>query len=404
MRSMRVAPTLAGPFTTPGQPMTPPEPAALALPRIVVLVSGDDTQLRALIDAGAALGGRIVAVFGDRRAAEGLDRAHEAGIPTRTLSPRAFAVPADFDATLGAQVSAFAPDLVVIADERAPGPAFLRRFGERVLTLRPTPIEQAWNEARAGRRSRVDVTVQRAIEPAGAGAVLATAEVPIDPTAPLDALADAMRAAGSRLLVEAIATECRRLAHERRHDPSVVWPIVRPAENKADFRIFTVEQHGATHPTHGTERTFSVIRSTDWVNVIALTTDDEVVLVRQFRHGTGTVTVEIPGGMVDPGEGFVEAGARELREETGYVAERWLDIGVVEPNPAIQDNRCATVLALDARKDHDPEFDAGEFIAVQTAPLAAVRGLIARGQITHSLVVAAFFHFIEYAGGWRRPE
>lgn len=188
-----------------------------------------------------------------------------------------------------------------------------------------------------------------------------------------------------------------------RGDDELVWPIVRSVGAPAEFGVFRVERHVATHPVTGAEGTFSVVRSRDWVNVIALTPADSVVLIRQFRHGTREVTVEIPGGIVEPGEGFVEAGRRELREETGYEADRWVELGFVEPNPAIQDNRCATVLALDARPTGVTAFDPGELIAVETAPLGAIAGMCARGEIRHALVVAAFFALLNRAGGWRRP-
>lgn len=186
-------------------------------------------------------------------------------------------------------------------------------------------------------------------------------------------------------------------------DEHLAWPILRTAGTRADFRVFTVDQHVAAHPQTGDERLFSVIHSPDWVNVIALTPDDAVVLVRQFRHGTRSVTLEIPGGMVDAGETFIQAGARELREETGYAAASWRQIGIVEPNPAIQDNRCATVLGLDARPVGEMQPDAGEFIEVTTRPLTSIGALVMSGEIRHALVVAAFFHLLEHAGGWRRP-
>ncbi len=393
-------------------PRTRPE----GLPRVAVLVSGNGSNLQALIDAAAdgRIAGRIVVVVSNTRAAFGLRRARSAGIPTRVLSHRRFAERADYDAALGATVAEHAPDLVVLAGfMRVLGPAFLRRFGDRVLNLHPAlpgafpgtrAIERAWRAARAGEITHTGVMVHRVIEEVDAGPVLGTARVAIDADAPLDALESSMHAAEHALLVQVVAAECARLGPERAADAGLVWPITRAVDTADGFRVFTVDRHVAQHPQTAAERTFSVIRSTDWVNVIALTDDGRVVLVRQFRHGVGAVTVEIPGGMVDPGERFVEAGARELREETGFEADRWMDIGCVEPNPAIQDNRCGTVLALGARRVADPSFDAGEFIAVQTAELSAVRGMIARGEIQHALVVAAFFHFVEHAGGWRMPR
>ena len=131
-------------------------------------------------------------------------------------------------------------------------------------------------------------------------------------------------------------------------DSQLLWKRLRafPAE---DYRIFKVASHEAAHPTTEVVRRVNVITSPDWVNVIALTPDDQVVMVRQHRAGTDTITLEIPGGMIDPGEGPLDGGRRELLEETGYVADTWIHIGSVEPNPAIQDNTCHTLLALDAR-------------------------------------------------------
>lgn len=185
--------------------------------------------------------------------------------------------------------------------------------------------------------------------------------------------------------------------------PHLDWRIVRELPG-GDFRVFDVTLHEAEHPVTGRVRTFSVIRTLDWVNVLALTPDDEVVLVRQFRHGTRSQTLEIPGGSIEPGEAPAIAAARELREETGYEAGRWLELGVVEPNPAIQGNRCFTWLALDARPTAAVEPDDGEVIAVELHPLQSLPALVRGGAISHALVVCAFYHLLEHAGGWKRPD
>lgn len=180
------------------------------------------------------------------------------------------------------------------------------------------------------------------------------------------------------------------------------WHVIRehPAE---DYRVFQAVRLEAAHPRTGATRTFSVLHAPDWVNVVALTPGDEVLLVRQYRHGTRRQTLEIPGGMVDPGETAAQAARRELREETGYAAERWLELGTVEPNPALQSNRCHTWLALDANRVGDIQPDAGEVLVVERQPLAAIDGLVRGGAITHALVIAAFYHLLTRAGGWRRP-
>jgi ADP-ribose pyrophosphatase len=185
-------------------------------------------------------------------------------------------------------------------------------------------------------------------------------------------------------------------------DEHLSWEVVA-REDGHDYVIFRTRFHRSRHPTTGAERRFTVLELPDWVNVIALTPDDRVVLIRQYRHGTGRVTLEIPGGMVDAGEDDAAAAARELREETGYVASRWVRLGVTEPNPAIQPNRLWTWLALDAAVAADVALDPGEVIDVETAPLADVGAMLRDGRIGHALVVAAFAHLMLAAGGLRRP-
>lgn len=158
--------------------------------------------------------------------------------------------------------------------------------------------------------------------------------------------------------------------------------------------IFTVNVLERQPPWGDAPANFYVVDLPDWVNVVALTEDDEVVMVRQYRHGTDSVTLEIPGGNVDEGESFLEAAKRELAEETGYVAQAWKQIGMVEPNPAIQSNRCATFLGLGARLELAPEPDEHEDLAVELVERADLRGLVESGQVTHALVVNAFY-FLE---------
>jgi len=128
----------------------------------------------------------------------------------------------------------------------------------------------------------------------------------------------------------------------------------------------------------------------DWVNVVAVTAKGQVVLVRQFRHGTGQTTLEIPGGAVDPEDRSPLAAAkRELREETGYAARRWRRIGVVDPNPAFQTNSCTTFLAEGAFPAGDADPDEGEELEVVLVSPGRLGALVRRGTIRHALVIAA---------------
>ena len=152
------------------------------------------------------------------------------------------------------------------------------------------------------------------------------------------------------------------------------------------------------HPGRGTERDFVVIVAPDWVNVVALTRDERLVLVRQFRYGIDDFSLEIPGGVVEAGEDPVAAGVRELREETGFTGKRARLLASVHPNPAIQRNRCHLVLVEEVESREVSDWDEDEEFAVMTAPVAEVLDLARSGRITHSLVLCGLFHF---EGWWR---
>ena len=166
------------------------------------------------------------------------------------------------------------------------------------------------------------------------------------------------------------------------------------SEQIADCRVFTVHKKLSRRETAGKDRThdFYVFDSGDWVNIIPVTENREVLMIEQYRHGTENFTLEIPGGTVDSDDPSpVYAAERELLEETGYIAQKWIPLGQSHPNPAIQGNLCHTFLALNVRQIEIPEFAGTEDIAVRLLPLDDVPDLIRSGTITHALVMVAFY-------------
>jgi 8-oxo-dGTP pyrophosphatase MutT (NUDIX family) len=168
------------------------------------------------------------------------------------------------------------------------------------------------------------------------------------------------------------------------------WRIERD-EPWIETPIFSLRRRFQRSPD-GRSGEFVHIRSVDWVNVIALTDADDVVLIEQYRHGVDAITVEVPGGMVDRGEAPADACARELLEETGFAGAPVEIIGRVSPNPAVQGNWCYTGLVRSARRVAEPTPDPLEDIRARLVPLAEIDSLVRRGVIHHALVIAAFHH------------
>jgi len=177
------------------------------------------------------------------------------------------------------------------------------------------------------------------------------------------------------------------------------WKIISSKRDKS-YRVFNLRTDRARSPRTGRNHDFYVMESPEWVNVIPVTQGNEVVLIRQYRHGIRDIELEIPGGLVEPGDSPLAAAIRELYEETGCREEEMIPLKSVHPNPAIQNNRCYTFLARNVVFSGARELDDKEDIEVVLKPLEEIPGLISSGVITHSLVIAAFYrYYMEYLPG-----
>ncbi|HUO56919.1 MAG TPA: NUDIX hydrolase [bacterium] len=162
-----------------------------------------------------------------------------------------------------------------------------------------------------------------------------------------------------------------------------------------DCGFFQIHVHQSSSPLTGKKHSFYVLNTRNWVNVVALTEEGKVILVNQFRHGSGKISLEIPGGAVDHRDRSpLQAAKRELLEESGYRASRWKFLGKTHPNPAILNNTCYFYLAKGARRVSDLKLDEAEELEVVLKEFKEIPRLIRKGRIRHALVVAAF-HYLD---------
>jgi 8-oxo-dGTP pyrophosphatase MutT (NUDIX family) len=165
------------------------------------------------------------------------------------------------------------------------------------------------------------------------------------------------------------------------------WTLIA---KKSTFNcpIFQVFEKKYTHPLDHRSGDFYVIDLADWVQVIALTPDNKLILVRQFRFGTETFSLETPGGLIDKGEDPLAAGLRELREETGYISPNARLLTTIYPNPAVQNNRLHIIVAENCQKIDRQQLDPNEEITCSTAFFPECLNKMRSGEINHAITIA----------------
>jgi len=170
------------------------------------------------------------------------------------------------------------------------------------------------------------------------------------------------------------------------------WELVR-SELLADLKLFSARFDYMKNPRNGVTEKMIVLETPDATNVVAVTQEQAILFVRQYRFGISAATLELPGGLVDAGETHAEAAPRELREETGYSGGEWTHLGSIPSNPVFMTNSIHHYLAENVRLTHQLNLDVGEDLRVETMPVADVLRHFREGAFQHPHTVNGLLRF-----------
>ena len=170
------------------------------------------------------------------------------------------------------------------------------------------------------------------------------------------------------------------------------WPLLAD-EEVLQTPVFTLRRHRCRSPKDGRPRDFTVLAVREWVQVLAITEGHQVLLVRQFREGARSFSLELPGGVQEAGQSLEETARRELMEETGYSAASWRHLASFKPNPAIQNNGAHLFVAEGARLTGPTDFDENEDLDLISVPLDSLKGMVLNGAIDHVIMAAGILFY-----------
>ncbi len=175
------------------------------------------------------------------------------------------------------------------------------------------------------------------------------------------------------------------------------WPLIT-SQPVSDHGLFKLSKDRALSPRTNAERDFMVIHMPDWLQVVAITKEGKLVLVRQYRHASRSIGLEVPGGLLDTSDPDpASAAARELMEETGYGGGEIKTLGSFWPQPALLTNKVHLFGMPDVERKGPQKQDAGEDLEVVLAEPVEMEGMMRSGQIQSAMTVIAL-DFAERAG------
>lgn len=178
-------------------------------------------------------------------------------------------------------------------------------------------------------------------------------------------------------------------------DEKAQWQVVK-SENGPGLKLFKVRFDYMKNPRNDKTEKMIVLDTPDSVNVVAMTIEGQIIFVRQFRFGIKDYTLELPGGIIDPGEMPQVAGERELREESGFTAKFWHPLGKIGSNPVFMNGFIHHFVATDALKTSEMELDDAEDISLVFLSIEETRKWLSQGSFGHPHTVNALVLFFAW--------
>jgi 8-oxo-dGTP pyrophosphatase MutT (NUDIX family) len=172
-----------------------------------------------------------------------------------------------------------------------------------------------------------------------------------------------------------------------------------------DDKYLRLRVDSCTTPSGTKVDTYYVLELGDWVNCIAIDSQDNIVMLRHYRHGIQSYLLEFIGGGIEATDASPEAAARrEAQEEAGYTGGTFYHVGTGYPNPANHTNKVHTFLAIGGSINQKQELEAGETLTIQKVPFKdVVKQMSASNTMYPSLYIAALFYAVNFIRSSQNP-
>jgi len=154
----------------------------------------------------------------------------------------------------------------------------------------------------------------------------------------------------------------------------------------------TIRKEKCELPNGAITEAYYILEYPEWVSAFALTEENKLIMVRQWRHGLGVISTELPGGVIDKNESLEDGIKRELKEETGYEFNKFEYMGKISPNPATSNNYMHMFFATGGKKVAEQQLDETEDVEVVTFSIEEVKKMIKENKIVQALHVATILY------------